>query len=145
MYVILSIMVVFCLFYALGKYERRRRALFFRNVLNLFKIEEEIEVNSKTKLLLEKEESIGHFDKYSISVVFENITVEKRYYTENMNQDETIAFKGPWKKDIYNCLRRKHYFYSHFKTDNVLRFKSREALYKERYKRYIATRESLSN
>src|SRR5699024_4557988 len=102
-------------------------------------------INSKTKLVLQKEESIGHFDKYSITVVFENVTVEKRYYTENMNQDETIAFKEPRKTEIYNCLRRKLNFYTHFKPDNALKLKSREALYRDRYKRYIATRESLSN
>lgn len=147
MYYALGIVVFLGLFYFLGKYERKRRALFFENVMKIFQIEKEIEINERTKLLINKEKSFGHFAKHSISVVFEDVIVEKRSFTENLNSDETISFKGPWKNDIYNVLKHKYNFYTtHEKQlDNVVKLKSRKELYAERYKRYIASRENAYN
>jgi len=148
LYYALGILVLFGVFYALGKLESKRRKLYFRNVLKIFNIEKEIIINEKTKLQLSEPVPYGDTYRYDISVMFEDVVVEKRTLSEKLNKDEPVSFRGPWKQDIYKALRSRFDYYTHPSRtvqDNVVKMKSKKEIYADRYKRYVATRDSAYN
>ena len=150
MYLALGLVVFFGIFYTLGRLERKRKMLYFRNVLKIFHNEQnEIHINEKTKVVISDPVPYGDTVKYDINVVFESVTVEQISLAHKLSKDETVTFKGPWKHDIYKVLRNKYAYYTglnkpnnvvEFNSNNVVQLKSKEELYADRYKKYIATR-----
>lgn len=146
MFQVLGLVVFFGAFYLLGCLERRRRMFYFDNVLRIFKIEKEIIINEKTKLVLSEPIPFGNSFRYDISVVFEDTVVETRSYSEKLQKQEPVSFKGPWKQDIYKVLRNKYNFYTErSRNSNVVKMKSKQELYAERYKKYVASRNQAYN
>lgn len=142
MYIALGLVVFFGVFYTLGRLERKRRMLYFRNVRKIFHNERnEIHINEKTKVVMSEPVPYGDTVKYDISVMFEDIIVEHFTLADKLSRDETVSFKGPWKHDIYKVLRNKYAYYTELsRTSNVVQLKSKNELYADRYKKYIATR-----
>jgi len=138
----LGLVVFFGIIYSLGRLERKRRMLYFRNVLKIFHNEnDEIFINEKTKIVVGAPVPYGDTVKYEIDVVFEDVTVEKLTVTDKLSKDEPVSFKGPWKHDIYKVLRNKYTYYTDLsRNSNVVQMKSKKELYADRYKKYIATR-----
>jgi len=116
--------------------------LYFRNVIKIFHNEnDEISINEKTKIVVSHPVPYGDTFKYDINVIFEGVTVENLTVTDKLSKDEPVAFKGPWKHDIYKVLRNKYIYYTDLsRNSNVVQMKSKNELYADRYKKYIATR-----
>lgn len=143
MFVIISIFAVLSFFYLLGKYEEDRRALFIRNVGKLFGSELAIQVNDKTKLLLQKEVD-EHITHYELAVQFDGVIVERQRYVEGLNQNEPVSFKGPWNKDIQNALKREHVKYIiNNSKENDIRLTTRKDHSSDEYLKYMNARKSI--
>lgn len=139
---ILELVLIGAGIYALGRLERKRRMLHFRNVRKIFLNENnEIAINEKTKIVLSEPVPYADTMKYDLHVVFEKVTVETLSLTEKLVNDEPISFKGPWKRDIYKVLRNKYMYYTErSRNRNIVQMKSKKELYVDRYKDYIAQR-----
>lgn len=143
MNIILGMMAIFVLFYFLSRLEEKRRSLFIRNVVKLFDQKDEMQINDKTKLVLNKQRD-GHLVHYELNIVIDSIIVEQQRYVEGINQNDPVAFKGPWNKDVLKTLDEEHLCLLNKHSSNIMsNLKSHNDIYTERYKQYVLSRFSI--